>query len=72
MAQPLSELVEQFCIYQRKQKGKTDGGVEAYRWNLGQYLAFVRNRARRLPEVGDVEAATIQAGWTRWPRPTWP
>ena len=29
--QPLVELVEQFCVYQRKQRGKTEGGVKTYR-----------------------------------------
>ena len=48
MAQPLMELVEQFCTYQRKQKGKTEGGVSAYRWMLGRFLAFVRKREARL------------------------
>ncbi len=28
MAQPLIDLVEQFCIFQRKQRGKTEGGVK--------------------------------------------
>lgn len=60
MAQPLVELVEQFCTYQRKQKGKTDGGVRSYRWNLEQFLVFVRNREGRLARVGDVNEATIQ------------
>ena len=61
MAQPLMELVEQFCTYQRKQKGKTEGGVRAYRWMLGRFLAFVRKREGRLGEVRDVNAETIQA-----------
>ena len=38
MTQPLTELVEQFCNFQRKQRGKTEGGVRAYRWNLEQFL----------------------------------
>jgi site-specific recombinase XerD len=61
MAQPLIDLVEQFCIFQRKQRGKTEGGVKTYRWNLGQYLEFVRGRRGRPACVGDVEPATIQA-----------
>ena len=28
MAQPLTDLVEQFCNFQRKQRGKTEGGVK--------------------------------------------
>jgi integrase/recombinase XerC len=56
------ELVEQFCTYQRKQKGKTEGGVQTYRWNLEQFMMFTRKREGRLARVGDVNAATIQ-GW---------
>src|ERR671936_1259285 len=33
MAQPLIDPVEQFCTFQRKQRGKTEGGVKTYRWN---------------------------------------
>src|SRR3989454_4647957 len=44
MAQPLIDLVDQFCTFQRKQRGKTEGGVKTYRWNLGQYLEFVAGR----------------------------
>ena len=32
MAQQLTELVEQFCNFQLKQRGKTEGGVQTYRW----------------------------------------
>jgi hypothetical protein len=38
MTQPLVELVEQFCNYQRKQRGRSDGGVRTYRWILEQFL----------------------------------
>jgi hypothetical protein len=31
MAQPLIDLVEQFCTFQRKQRGKTERGVKTYR-----------------------------------------
>lgn len=62
MAQPLSELMDQFCTYQRKQKGKTEGGARTYRWNLEQFTAFVRNREGRVARVGDLQAETIQ-GW---------
>ena len=44
MTQPLTELIETFCNYQRKQRGKTEGGVRAYRWNLEQLLTFIRHR----------------------------
>ena len=54
MTQLLTELVEQFCNFQRKQRGKTEGGVRAYRWNLEQFLVFVRNRHGRLPRVTDM------------------
>src|SRR5213078_3713774 len=54
MAQPLVELVEQFCTYQRKQRGKTEGGVRTYRWILEQFLIFVRNRYGRLARLTDL------------------
>ena len=62
MAQPLVELVEQFCTYQRKQKGRTEGGVTAYRWNLEQFLVCIRKGAGRSARVGDVNVEMIQ-GW---------
>jgi integrase/recombinase XerC len=62
MAQPLVEWVEQFCTYQLKQKGKTEGGVQAYRWDLEQFLVFVRKREGRVARVGDLQTETIQ-GW---------
>jgi site-specific recombinase XerD len=61
MAQPLTDLVEQFCNFQRKQRGKTEGGVKTYRWNLEQFLVFVRSRDGRLARVMDLTAATVQA-----------
>jgi site-specific recombinase XerD len=61
MTHPLPELVDQFCVFQRKQRGKTEGGVATYRWNLEQFLAFVRTRDGRLARVTDLTAATIQA-----------
>jgi site-specific recombinase XerD len=61
MAQPLIDLVEQFCTFQRKQRGKTDGGVKAYRWSLRQYLEFIAGRRGRPACVGDLKPATIQA-----------
>ena len=61
MAQPLLELMDQFCIYQRKQKGKTEGGARTYRWNLEQFTTFVRNREGRVARVGDLNPETLQA-----------
>jgi site-specific recombinase XerD len=61
MAQPLIDLVAQFCTFQRKQRGKTEGGVNTYRWNLGQFDEFVRRLRGRSACVGDLEPATIQA-----------
>ena len=61
MAQQLTELVEHFCNFQRKQRGKTEGGVKTYQWILEQFLIFVRNRHGRLARVTDLTAATIQA-----------
>jgi integrase/recombinase XerC len=61
MAQQLPELVEQFCNFQRKQRGKTEGGARTYRWILEQLLVFIRNRAGRLARVKDLDAPTIQA-----------
>ena len=61
MAQQLSELVDQFCHFQRKQRGKTDGGVRTYRWILEQFLRFVRTQHGRLARVTDLTAPVIQA-----------
>jgi integrase/recombinase XerC len=61
MAQQLTELVEHFCNFQRKQRGKTEGGVKTYQWILEQFLIFVRNRHGRLARVTDLTPATIQA-----------
>jgi len=61
MAQPLIDLVEQLCTFQRKQRGKTERGVKTYRWNLGQHLPFVAGPRGRPACVGDLEPATIQA-----------
>ena len=61
MAQPLVELIEQFCTYQRKQRGKQEGGVRTYRWNLNHFLRFVRTEEGRPARVEDVSAAMIQA-----------
>jgi integrase/recombinase XerC len=61
MTQSLVDLVEQFCTYQRKQRGRTEGGVKTYRWNLEQFLQFVRAREGRLARMGDVTSSMIQA-----------
>ncbi len=61
MAQQLIELVEQFCTYQRKQRGRTEGGVRTYRWNLEQFLVSVKVREGRLARITDLTTATIQA-----------
>ena len=61
MTQPLSELVEQFCHFQRKQRGKSDRGVKTYRWVLEQFLVFVKTQRGRMARVHDVSAETIQA-----------
>src|SRR5438093_13031159 len=52
MTQPLTELVEQFCNFQRKQRGKTEGGVRAYRWNREQFLG-VHSKSSRTNRQGD-------------------
>src|SRR5437762_12298740 len=41
MAQQLTDLGEQFCKFQPKQRGKAEGGVSTYRWVLEQRLACV-------------------------------
>ena len=61
MAQQLVELVEQFCNFQRKQRGKTEAGVRTYRWNLEQFLTFVRHRSGRLARVNDLTPSMIQS-----------
>lgn len=61
MAQQLIELVEQFCAYQRKQRGKTEGGAKTYRWILEQFVVFVKARTGRAARVGDLNPEVIQA-----------
>jgi len=60
MTQPLVELVEQFCLYQFKQRGRTKGGVEATRWVLERFLRFVRQRVGRNARVTDLTVETLQ------------
>jgi hypothetical protein len=61
MAQELIDPVEQFCIYQRKQRGRTEGRVKTYRWNLEQFLMFVRRHTGRLPRLADLTTPTLQS-----------
>ncbi len=61
MAQHLVELVEQFCAFQHKQRGKTEGGVRTYRYILEQVLVFARHRTGRLARAGDLTSETVQA-----------
>jgi len=60
MTRPLVEWVEQFCQYQLKQRGKTEGGVQTARWNLEQFLIFVRNRDGKVARLSDLTRSTIQ------------
>src|SRR6185436_7931779 len=60
MTQQLVDLVEQFCQYQLKQRGKTEGGVQSYRWVLEQFLIFVRSRHGRVARATDVTLSSIQ------------
>ena len=60
MAQPLAELVEQFCLYQFKQRGRTKGGVEATRWVLNRFVKFVRAQTGRQARVTDLTVDMIQ------------
>ena len=60
MTQPLVELVEQFCLYQFKQRGRTKGGVGATHWVLARFLQFVRHRVGRNAWVTDLTGETLQ------------
>ena len=60
MTQQLVDLVEHFCQYQLKQRGKTEGGVQSYRWVLEQFLIFVRSRHGRLARATDLTLSSIQ------------
>lgn len=51
MTLPLIELVEQFCHFQRKQRGKSERGVKTYRWVLEQFLVFVKTQKGRMARV---------------------
>ncbi len=60
MTQQLVDLVEQFCQYQLKQRGKTEGGVQSYRWVLEQFLMFVKSRQGRVARATDLTLSSIQ------------
>ena len=60
MTRTLAELVEQFCQYQLKQRGRTEGGVQTARWSLEQFLLFVRDRSGKIARLLDLNRATIQ------------
>ena len=61
MTQRIGDLVEQFCQYQGKQRGRAERGVRTYRWILEHFLAFVQEREHRLPRVPDLNVPMIQA-----------
>jgi site-specific recombinase XerD len=61
MTKQLGDLVEQFCQYQHKQRGKTEGEVQSYRWVLEQFLLFLRTHAGRVGRVSDMTQSTVQA-----------
>ena len=61
MTKMLGDLVEQFCQYQHKQRGKTEGGVQSYRWVLEQFLMFIRSHTGHVGRVSDLSQSTIQA-----------
>ena len=61
LTQRLSDLVEQFCNYQLKQRGRTEKGVKAYRWTLEQFILFARRHHGQLARVVSLDAITVQA-----------
>jgi integrase/recombinase XerC len=61
MTKTLGDLVEQFCHYQHKQRGKSEGGVQSYRWVLEQWLLFLRTHTGHVARVSDMTQSTIQA-----------
>jgi site-specific recombinase XerD len=61
MHRPLDELVEEFCTYQRKVGGKTEGGARAYRWILQQFRKFVQRTEGRPARVDDLTPVKIRA-----------
>ncbi len=61
MNRPLDELVDEFCTHQQKVRGKTEGGVKAYRWMLQQLLTFLHLTEGRPAAVSDLTPATMRA-----------
>src|SRR5713101_5732214 len=61
MTQQLVELVEQFCHFQHKQRGKSERGVQTYRWVLERCLGFVKRQRGRMARASDLTPDTIQA-----------
>ena len=59
--QLLIDLVEQFCTYQHKQRGKTEGGARTYQWNLERFLMFFRKHEGRPARISDLTQETVQA-----------
>lgn len=46
--------------FTRKQRGRTDGGVQSSRWDLAQFLECVRAHTGRLARAQDLPQAVIQ------------
>ena len=61
MTQQLVELVDQFANFQRKQRGKSERGVNTYRWVLEQFLRFIKHQHGRMARLGDLTSDAIQA-----------
>jgi hypothetical protein len=64
--QLLIDLVEQFCTYQHKQRGETEGGVTTYRWHLDRFLTFVRSTKGARPASAISHPRRYKHGWTTW------
>jgi site-specific recombinase XerD len=48
----------------RTLRGKTNGGIDAYRWTLGQFAVFVRIETRRVATMEHLTPAMIHARMT--------
>jgi len=59
MTRPLVGLVQQFCQYEFKQRGKTKEGVQTARWSLKRFLLFVRDRSGKIARLSDLTGASI-------------
>src|SRR3989442_14377271 len=66
--QLLIDLVEQFCTYQHKQRGKTEGGARTYQWNLERFLMFFRKHEGRSARISDLTQETVQVNLPRFGR----